>query len=167
MKRVVDQKIAEKINQSLNFLIVSHVRPDADAVGSLLGLGLALINQGKHVQMVLTDGAGRFEYLPKVDLITNSPHGNVDMIIVVDCSDINRVGGIRASLGKPDLVVDHHKTNDQYGMYNIVEPFQVATAAILFDHMPEWGLEFDPDIATCLLSGIVGDTIGYLSLIHI
>jgi len=161
MKKLVDQKIFEKIHQSHDFLIVSHVRPDADAVGSLLGLGLALINQEKNVQMVLADGAGRFEYLPKVNLITRSPSGKADMIIVVDCSDIKRVGGLKAELGKPDLVVDHHKTNDRYGVYNIVEPDQVATAAILFDHLPEWGLSFDPEIATCLLSGIVGDTIGY------
>jgi phosphoesterase RecJ-like protein len=46
-------------------------------------------------------------------------------------------------------------------MYNVVESNQVATAAILFDHLPAWGLAFDPEVATCLLAGIVGDTIGY------
>lgn len=157
----IDQDIKNKIESSNHILIVSHVRPDADAVGSLLGLGLALIQDRKTVQMVLEDGAGKFQYLPGSDLISESAQGQVDMVIVVDCSDPSRVGGILIDYGKPDLVVDHHKTNLEFGRFNIVEPDQVATAGILFDHMPDWGLSYNPDIATCLLSGIVGDTIGF------
>ena len=157
----LDQAIRQKIEDSQTCLIVSHVRPDADAVGSMLGLGLAMQNAGKDVQMVLEDGGGRFGYLPKVDTIRRTPQGRFDMIIIVDCSDPDRVGKVLSDYGKPDLVVDHHKTNLQFGDYNVVESDQVATAAILFDHMPGWGLAFDTDVATCLLAGIVGDTIGF------
>jgi len=156
-----DQKIAERIKDSNSILIISHVRPDADAAGSVLGLGLALENAGKKVQMVLEDGAEKFIYLPGSERITQKPAGEVDMIIVVDCSDPDRVGGALAEYGGPSLVVDHHKTNLNFGEYNVVESDQVATAAILFDHMPTWGLSFDADVASCLLSGIVGDTIGF------
>jgi len=161
MAKEIDQKIKGKIESSERILIASHVRPDADAAGSLLGLGLGFIDAGKKVQMVLKDGVGKFRYLPKSDLITPLPKGPVDMVIVVDCSDPNRVGDILDGYDKPDLVVDHHKTNLEFGTFNVVEPEQVATAAILFDHMPSWGLSFTPEIATCLLSGIVGDTIGF------
>lgn len=161
MTNNLDQKIAAKIMACDRFLIVSHVRPDADAVGSLLGLGLALKNAGKNIQVVLEDGGHNFGYLPGSELISRSPVGDFDMIIVVDCSDPTRVGDVLKDYGKPTLVVDHHKTNLQFGEFNIVEPKQVATAAILFDHMPDWGLSFTPDVATCLLSGIVGDTIGF------
>lgn len=157
----IDQKITERIKASENILIVSHVRPDADAAGSLLGLGLALRNAGKYVQMVLEDGAEKFQYLPGSELISRAPEGGTDMIVIVDCSDPGRVGDVLVNYGKPDLVVDHHKTNLQFGDFNVVEANQVATAAILFDHMPAWGLAFDPEVATCLLSGIVGDTIGF------
>ncbi len=161
MNKNIDQHIAERIDTCDHFLLVSHVRPDADAAGSLLGLGLALEKQGKNVQMVLEDGADRFQYLPGSDRITSQPNGDVDMIIVLDCSDPDRVGGALASYGQPHLVVDHHKTNLNFGEFNVVESEQVATAAILFDHMPAWGLSFSPDVAACLLSGIVGDTIGF------
>ena len=161
MKMSIDQSIAERIQASERFLLVSHVRPDADAAGSLLGLGLALEKAGKSVQMILKDGAGRFSYLPGSDRITRQPEGDVDMIIILDCSDPNRVGGVLDSYGQPDLVVDHHKTNLNFGEFNVVESEQVATAAILFDHMPEWGLTITSDVASCLLSGIVGDTIGF------
>ena len=157
----LDRKIYHKIKESQSCLIVSHVRPDADAVGSLLGLGLSLLKAGKDVQMVLEDGAGRFGYLPGVDAIRQVPEDQFDLIIIVDCSDPDRVGKALVDYRKPDLVVDHHKTNLQFGTYNVVEPDQVATAAILFDHMPAWGLAIDAQIATCLLAGIVGDTIGF------
>jgi phosphoesterase RecJ-like protein len=158
---MMDKDIAAKINASQTFLIVSHVRPDADAVGSVLGVGLALRHAGKSVQMVLQDGVTKYSHLPGSDTITSSPRGSVDMIIVVDCSDPDRVGKVLADHGQPDLVVDHHKTNLNFGKINIVEPDQVATAAILLDHMPNWGMEITPDVAECLLAGIVGDTIGF------
>lgn len=161
MTSELDQKIQQKIENSQTCLIVSHVRPDADAVGSLLGIGLSLQNAGKDVQLVLEDGADRFGYLPMVSEIRRAPEGDFDLIVIVDCSDPDRVGRALSGYRKPDLVVDHHKTNLQFANFNVVEPQQVATAAILFDHLPDWGLAFDPDIATCLLAGIVGDTIGY------
>ena len=161
MTQRIDQEIREKIASHERFLIASHIRPDADAAGSLLGLGLALKHLGKSVQMVLTDGADKFDYLPGFEQITTSPSGETDMIIVVDCSDPDRVGSVLHDYGQPDLVVDHHKTNLEFGVINVVEPDQVATAAILFDHMPSWGLSFSPDVAMCLLAGIVGDTIGF------
>ena len=157
----LDQKIAQRIANSENILIASHVRPDADAVGSMLGLGIALLNAGKQVQMVLQDGAKGFEYLPKADLIVNTPSINADMIIVVDCSDPERVGDVLDAYPPPDLVVDHHKTNLEFGEFNVVEPEQVATSAILYDRMPLWGLAIDEEVASCLLSAIVGDTIGF------
>lgn len=156
-----NKEIAEKIQASNRFLLASHVRPDADAVGSLLGLGLALKSAGKQVQMVLEDGPGKYSYLPGSECIIKKPQGEVDMIIVVDCSDPLRVGKILTDYPQPDLVVDHHKTNVNYGKFNLVEAEQVATAAILFDRIPLWGLTINAPVATALLSGIIGDTIGF------
>jgi bifunctional oligoribonuclease and PAP phosphatase NrnA len=161
MTKTIDQRVAEQIKISQTFLVVSHIRPDADAGGSVLGLGLALKNAGKTVQLVLADGGEKFHYLPGWQQIVSAPTGPADMIIIVDCSDPNRVGDVLDDYGKPHLVVDHHKTNLAFGEINVVEPEQVATAAILFDHIPSWGLTINADIATCLLAGIVGDTIGF------
>lgn len=161
MTQAIDQKIAAQFKSKERFLIASHVSPDADAAGSLLSLGLALMNMGKSVQMVLVDGAEKFSYLPGVEHIVQEASGEADMIIVVDCSDPDRVGSALDGYGPPDLVIDHHKTNLAFGAINVVEPEQVATAAVLFDHMPAWGLSFEPEVAMCLLAGIVGDTIGF------
>ncbi|QRN84206.1 DHH family phosphoesterase [Chloroflexota bacterium] len=161
MTKEINLKIKEKIAASNRILIVSHVRPDADAAGSVLGIGLALQQAGKDVQMVLQDGADKFKYLPGSEQIVRKADGSFDMIVVVDCSDPARVGDALNGYGSPDLVVDHHKTNLNFGTYNVVEPDQAATAAILYDHIPDWGLAFNADVASSLLSGLVGDTIGF------
>jgi len=111
--------------------------------------------------MVLQDGAEKYQYLPGSELIKLAHEAQPEMVIVVDCSDPSRVGDVLSGYGEPDLVVDHHKTNLFFGKINVVEPEQVATAAILLDHMPEWGLNVTPEVAKCLLAGIVGDTIGF------
>ncbi|NLN69641.1 MAG: hypothetical protein GX142_02475, partial [Chloroflexi bacterium] len=160
MHSETDQAIAKKILASQSFLITSHIRPDADAVGSMLGLGLALMSKGKSVQLVLEDGADHYHYLPGSEHVVRAPSGSVDMTIVVDCSELDRAGSVLDAYGQPDLVVDHHKTNLAFGTINVVEPEQVATAAVLFDHLAAWGLSFNPDVAMCLLAGIIGDTIG-------
>jgi len=161
MSQQIDEKIAAQFERAQRILIVSHIRPDADAVGSLLGLGLALMDKGKSVQMVLEDGVDKYHYLPGFEHVTRTPQGETDMIVVVDCSDSDRVGTVLDQYGRPDLVVDHHKTNLAFGAINLVEPEQVATAAILVDHMPEWGLTLTAEVAMALLAGIVGDTIGF------
>ena len=80
----IDQQIADRLNQNKRILIVSHVRPDADAVGSVLAMGLALINAGKSVQMVLEDGAAGFEYLPKIQLVIGPDNGVLTLAADLD-----------------------------------------------------------------------------------
>jgi bifunctional oligoribonuclease and PAP phosphatase NrnA len=64
--------------------IVSHIRPDGDAIGSVLALGLSLRELGKQVEMVLADGVPKnFRHLKGSDLISNRPHGEHDLSIVL------------------------------------------------------------------------------------
>ena len=79
MTAEIHQMVRERFSKAHNILIVSHVRPDGDAVGALLGLGLALSKSGKQVQMVLNDGIpALFRHLPGADLVKNSPEANFD-----------------------------------------------------------------------------------------
>jgi len=159
------ETIWEMFQNANRILVVSHVRPDGDAVGSLLGLGLALIKAGKDVRMVLEDGVpATFRYLAGSQQIHRSakldPQSPYDLVIVVDCSDLRRVG---SALGErqPDLNIDHHITNLNFARVNLIVPTQVATSAIIAEYLRAWGLEFDQPIASALLTGIVTDTIGF------
>jgi len=143
-------------------VIASHVRPDGDAIGALLGLGLALREAGKSVQMILVDGVpASFKYLEGSELIKKEPDGGHDTFITVDCADFKRVGKFFENFGQPDINIDHHKTNEKFGKLNLIEAEEVATSAILTTHLPEWGLTITKPIAAALLAGILTDTLGF------
>jgi phosphoesterase RecJ-like protein len=120
------------------------------------------MDSGKSVQMVLVDGvSASFKHLEGSHLIVREPSGEQDTFITVDCADFKRVGKVFESFGKPDINIDHHKTNENFGVLNLIEPEEVATAAILANHMPAWGLSITKPIADALLTGIITDTLGF------
>ena len=154
--------IKERLEKSKNIVIASHIRPDGDAIGSLLGLGLGLQDAGKSVRMVLVDGvSSSYRHLEGSKLIVKEPTGEHDTFITVDCADFKRVGKVFENFGQPDINIDHHKTNEKFGKLNLIEAEEVATAAILTNHMPEWGLKITKPIAAALLTGIITDTLGF------
>lgn len=162
MDETIVGAIKERLEKSNQVVIASHVRPDGDAVGSLLGLGLALHNARKSVQMVLVDGvSSAYSHLEGSELIVREPTMEHDTFISVDCADFKRLGKAFENFGRPDINIDHHKTNEKFGKLNLIEAEEVATAAILTKHLPEWGLEITKPIAAALLTGIITDTLGF------
>jgi bifunctional oligoribonuclease and PAP phosphatase NrnA len=162
MSNVTVGAIKERLEKAKNIVIASHVRPDGDAIGSLLGLGLALMDAGKSVQMVLTDGVpASFRHLEGSQLIVNKPSGEHDTFITVDSAEFKRVGKVFENFGQVDINIDHHKTNGNYANLNLIEADEVATAAILASHLPEWGYKITKPIAAALLTGIITDTLGF------
>ncbi len=152
-----------RLRHAARILVLSHIRPDGDAIGSLLGMALALRNAGRGVTTVLVDGLpGRFGFLPGADRIATAPDGPADLVIAVDCSSEDRIGLPLAALGgRIDLNIDHHLTNTAFAAVNIIHPEAAATAEILYALLPRLGLTVDAGVATCLLTGLVTDTIGF------
>ena len=162
MSEEVIGAIKSRLEHAKNIVVASHVRPDGDAIGSLLGLGLALQNAGKSVQMVLVDGvSSSFKHLEGSEFVVKEPQGEHDTFITVDCADFKRVGKFFENYGQPDINIDHHKTNEKFGKLNLIEAEEVATAAILTNYLPIWGYEITKSIAAALLTGIITDTLGF------
>ena len=158
----IHSEIRDRFQAAHSILIVSHLRPDGDAIGSTLALGLALMDIGKQVQMVLSDGVpDGFKHLPGSDLIRKSPQGEFDLIITVDCSDLKRVGPALQGYRNPDIVIDHHITTEPFGTLMLVEGTAVATASLLAKYMPRWNLTITQPIASNLITGLVTDTLGF------
>lgn len=158
---MIDNQIKNLLDNAATIGIVSHIRPDGDAIGSVIALGLALEKAGKKVEMVLRSGVSKtFHHLAAANRITRAFKNKCDIYIVVDCSDELRTGGVLNNR-QADIVIDHHVTNDNFGKVNLIEPEAVATCSILAEHMPRWGLEIDEPIAAALLSGIISDSIGF------
>lgn len=162
MNGELNEAIKSRLAAAHSVLIASHVRPDGDAIGSLLGLGLALEGAGKKVQMVLEDGVtSSFRYLDGADKVQTKINGEFDTFITVDCADFRRTGKPFQSLSQPDINIDHHITNERFGKLNLVEGQEVATSAILTNYLPVWGYPITKAIAAALLTGIVTDTLGF------
>lgn len=141
--------------------IVTHVRPDGDAIGSLLGLGLALRAKGKTVQMVLPTGMSRtFRHLAGSELVQKSFESPCAVYVSLDCADLKRSRGLPEGAAL-DINIDHHITNERFGRINYIQPEAVATCAILADLLPQLGLAIDEQVASALLSGILSDSIGF------
>jgi bifunctional oligoribonuclease and PAP phosphatase NrnA len=154
--------ISDRIQTAQRVLITSHIRPDGDAIGSSLALALALLDSGKQVQVVLSDGLpASFKHLPGSELIKTKAEGEFDLIISVDCSDLKRVGKALDGYRPPDIVIDHHATNEAFGTFNLIEPEAAATASVLTRYMYSWGLTITTRVAANLLTGLVTDTLGF------
>ena len=161
-----DQELVATIRNQLKLvkkvLVISHQRPDGDAIGSLLAMGLPLLAAGKDVQMVLKDRIpDNFRFLVGSEFVQTKPKGKVDYIIVVDSAEVERTDTDFSEYGVPDLNIDHHKTNTYFAKINLVERDAVATAEILTRYFPDFGFHISKPVADALLTGIVTDTIGF------
>ena len=155
-------KIKRRLQAASRVLITSHLRPDGDAVGSSLALALALLDLGKGVQVVLSDGLpASFTHLPGADLVRTSADGDFDLFICLDCSDLKRIAPALADHRSPDIIIDHHLTANPFGELNLLDPQAAATASILTRCMPVWGLKITPAVAANLLTGLITDTLGF------
>jgi phosphoesterase RecJ-like protein len=158
---MIREQIRKALNQAGKIGITAHIRPDGDAIGSVIALGLALRNAGKDVQMVLRDGVSKtFKHLAGSELIQQKFEGALDLYVVVDSSDLQRIGGVLGD-HSADVCIDHHITNEKFAKLNLIDPQSVATCAILAELIPQLGLTIDLDVANALLTGILSDSIGF------
>jgi len=152
-----------KLDSAQRPAIVSHVRPDGDAVGSLLAVSEALRSVGKEATPVLVSGVPRaFTFLEGAASVQTRLPEDPDLLIAVDCSDFERTGLTLERLSRPiDVNIDHHPTNEQFAAYNLVDPRAAATTEILYAWLPEMGLPLGDSVVASLMTGLVTDTIGF------
>ncbi len=162
MQSKLVRRIGELLRRANRILVITHIRPDGDAVGSLLGLGLALQEAGKQVEMVISDGVPvSLRHLSGSELVRNTPSGNFDLAVVVDCSDLPRTGKALQEYGTPDINIDHHATNQYFAHVNLIDLKAASTTQILASHLKAWQLPMSRVVAEALLTGIITDTIGF------
>ncbi len=157
-------RAGELLAAAHHIVIVTHISPDGDAIGSLLGLAWALRQLGKTVTVAVDDGVpANLRFLPGADEVRRSLSGVApDLVIAVDCGDrsrMGRVGQAATAGGAPLINLDHHITNTRFGQVNLVDPQTVASAEGVLDWLLRLGVTLDERIATCLLTGLVTDTL--------
>ncbi len=164
-------QIWDVVSQSTSLLIATHAHPDADAVSSALAVADLLASKGKNVIPAVGDGdlPDTLVFLPGADRLRSPSEierSEFDAIFVVDCAELHRMGPLYYKHNSwfdgsvPLVSVDHHVTNNGFGVAFVVDPRAAATCEILTMMFTELDVKISPEVATCLAAGIYGDTLG-------
>ncbi len=157
------------IDENESFLISSHVRPDADALGSELGMRAILLAMGKKVTIVNASAPPanlQFMNPPGVilklnDTVTKTTIPQHDVVIIVDTSAWQQLGSmadfIQASAAKR-VVIDHHVSSDQLNAIELKDVKSAATGELICEIGEEFGVTFDSEVANWLYAAIATDT---------
>ena len=147
-------------------LVVTHIHPDGDAIGSALATAGLVKSMGKKLILAVDDKVPEdLRWLPQVDMFQHKlTIGRFDLMIAVDCGDLQRTGKVGAyGMRHSERVVniDHHPSNTMFGDVNIVVPHAVSATEILYHWFMKMGVELSSNIAIPLLTGLVTDTLGF------
>ena len=163
MDKALAQKVIDRLSSAQYPALFTHLRPDGDAFGSLLGLAHALQDRGQTPSLHVEGGMiPMYRFLPGNELVQDIPDQlseKADVFVVLDTSTRERVGKKTATWKQPvDLVIDHHVSNPGFGILNLIVPEIPATAGVLFRLFEMAGWKISPATATCLYAGLSTDT---------
>jgi len=160
------------VDTAASILLVTHVNPDGDAIGSMLGLANALRQRGCAVSWVAVDGGvpDYLAFLPGSDTVRTHVTGSYDLMISLDSSDEERTGEagkFGRAHSKRVINIDHHVTNTGFGDIHLVKVDAVSTTEIVQLWLATMPQPLTRAIAMPLLTGLVTDTIGFrISAVH-
>ncbi len=156
-------EIESAIRSARSILVASHLRPDADALGSTLAMALWIRSLGIEVAAWNEDGVPqKFRYLPESHLVTQPEFGQrkFDLLLALDTSVQNRLGKVLDAAGEitDSINIDHHVSNERFGGINYVDANAPATGEILADFFLAIGASITPAMAANLFAAISTDT---------
>lgn len=166
------EEVSAAIDRLKSPIILTHVTPDADALGSMLTVALALSSDVCHPKVSLPDGAvsERLEFITEwveVPVATPADFSSADGFIVTDAASRSRCL-VDSSLAKTDwsagrdmVVIDHHETNKRFGTAHWVVGDASSTCELIYRWLRATGRPIDPLRASLLYGGIHADTVGF------
>jgi phosphoesterase RecJ-like protein len=147
-------------------LLVCHLNPDGDALGSMLGVGLGL--RRLRVPNLQATFPGRpevpepFRDLPGLDLLVPEERAaaDPDLLMCFDAASASRLGALVDRLDRTpaSVVLDHHASNTRFGRLNLVDPTAAATSVVAEQLLRRLGVPLDAEIAECLYVALATDT---------
>ena len=163
MSNATFDEIGKVLRGHQRFAVLSHVRPDGDALGSQLALTLSLQKLGKDVMAWNEDGLlEKYNFLPGGEQLRGPANGpqDFDVAIALDTATQNRLGTAADSVrsAKTWINIDHHPSNPGYGDLVYIDPAAPATGQILYELIRSQQLPIDAPIAENLFVAISTDT---------
>ena len=154
--------IIQRIDAASHIVVIAHVNPDADSIGSASAVYTHLLRLHKKVSFFCASKNinQKLSFIPWFDKIRDSFPSSADLAISLDCGDKNRLG---VDL-KCDLInIDHHESNIKFGQYNLIDSNSISTTKVLFDFFKENKISINKKMATSLYAGLLDDSDGFLS----
>lgn len=157
------QEIKNIIDAGEHFLITTHIDPDGDAIGSSFSLYWVLDSLKKKPSIYIRDQVPyMYEFLPRPPRLSHNelPNGKYDAIFVLDCGNLFRVGKDHERLREMGSLIniDHHTTNEAFGMVNIINQDSSSTAEILYKLYRPLEAPLTYNVAVNLYTAILTDT---------
>lgn len=150
----------DAIKKANDILIVCHIRPDGDCLGSGFALTRIAERMGKRVDFVCDSPfPPAYSFIKDRDKFNDIKCERYDLAIAVDCADSARMGAFGELFRKcsETINIDHHKTNDGFGKSNFVVPDLSSTCELLYSLIKDYGV-IGADEATDLYLGLSTDT---------
>lgn len=153
------KEAASALKEADNIVVISHLRPDGDTLGSAFALVTALKSIGKTACVLCHS-----PITPKYQLLTNGKEHleaefKPEFVVSVDVADTQLFGKtLHSYIGKVDLVFDHHPTNSGFGKMNVIDPTSSSTGEIILHLIEEMQIEITPTIADFIYIAISTDT---------
>ncbi|TWH48647.1 bifunctional oligoribonuclease/PAP phosphatase NrnA [Sporomusa sp. KB1] len=151
---------AKLLSQANHIVLTAHIHPDGDALGSMLALYAYLSAQGKNVKMLLDDEVPRaFRFLADWKKIEQpqSVMTEIDLLVVLDSSDLERIGKVKDVVTAPILNIDHHISNLKFAEYWYIDSQVAATGELIFKLLKEMNAAITSGMATALFLAIATD----------
>ena len=163
MNQASFSEIARVLRENQSFAVLSHVRPDGDALGSQLAMALALLQLGKTVHVWNEDGMlEKYSFLPRAELMQKPPAApeRVDVLLALDTAIQNRMGTALQAVSDSKICIniDHHPSNPRYGDLVYIDSNAPATGQILFELLEAENFPIDAAMAENLFVAISTDT---------
>ena len=156
-------EIATALRSHESFVVMSHMRPDGDALGCQIAMALCLEQLGKKVTVWNEDGVlEKYNYLPRAEIITRPPEAarDFDVAIALDTASLKRLGSCVRAVGKTKLWIniDHHISSERYGDLVFIDEKAPATGQILYELIRDQDLPLTYEMADNLFVAISTDT---------
>ena len=158
------QAIVKVLREGERFLVCSHSRPDGDAVGSVLAMGMLLEQMGKRADLVTADRVPIVHRaMPRADSIRTAHrvHGPYDAAILLECDGLERTR--LQGLEKFFLInIDHHASGRMFAHINWIDREATSVGELVHRLILAAGATVTPDIATCIYTTLLTDTGGFI-----
>jgi phosphoesterase RecJ-like protein len=162
---MIQRQILDQLKKFSSFLVVAHIHPEGDSIGSQLAMANLLKSMGKKVRIVNSDNVPKnLLFLPGSDQVMTlkdikQEEIEFDSAVVLDCPTLDRIGDVRQLLENLFIIsIDHHVSNENFGDINWTDAHASSAGEMVYELFKKSQIDIDDESALCLYVAIMTDT---------